>query len=182
MTVSHACERWLALLTGWEGKGKSKRPADLGGETWYGITVKNHPEILRVPPSERAAAARVIAVNYWHAVRADEVAVLSPPLAIALVDWTFNSDRGMVVRKLQSIVGVGRDGRLGGLTLAAIARWIEAHPPTELEPASGAVQLARVLHRERVRYLHDLIKRVPSQNENRGGWWMRTTELAFELA
>jgi lysozyme family protein len=170
VTPTLACERWLTLLAGWEG-GVSNRAADRGGETWYGITVKNHPEILDAPEADRPAKAREIAVTYWDAVHADE---LPAPLGIVLADWSFNSPRVVAVKRLQQLVGTEPDGKLGDKTiLAAKAKAIEM---------GGAALLARALHAERVRFLRSLIANDPTQVANLGGWWRRTTELAFELA
>jgi len=176
VTFSADFLRWLEVLEPSEGKFAND-PADAGGETWYGITVRDWPEILTVPVAERRQRAREIAWReYWTVAKCDRPE-MRWPLNLVLADWCFNSGdpEGPSVpeKALQRLLGVKPDGDIGKVTLAAVAAACAY---------GGTVGLARKLQEKRVRYLANLIQARPSQVKFVEGWWVRTMRIDFELA
>lgn len=60
----------------------SNDPADPGGDTWYGITKRDHPDIPWPPDLEQAKA--IYHANYWHPLW-DKLA--SEEVAAELLDY-----------------------------------------------------------------------------------------------
>lgn len=116
----------LKLVLGVEG-GYSDDPQDAGGATDHGITQKvfngwlrSHGDAARdvrtITPDEVAA---IYHDEYWSAVKGDE---LPAGVDIAVFDFAVNSGVARAAIYLQEIVGVAPDGRIGPLTLAAVAK------------------------------------------------------------
>ena len=105
-------------VVGVEG-GYVNDPRDPGGETIYGITRRDHPEVWAngTPTMEQAKA--IYAKLYWSPVKADQ---LPWPLALFVFDAAVNQGVGTAVKLLQKTVGTVQDGVLGNNTLAAINR------------------------------------------------------------
>lgn len=124
--------RWtlcLAQILKHEG-GFADHPADPGGATNMGIT---HKTLARwrgvepwwdLPKSEvsaltRAEAASIYKALYWERCRAGS---LPAGIDLAVFDYAVNSGPDRAVKTLQALVGVVRDGFVGPVTLAAVAR------------------------------------------------------------
>jgi lysozyme family protein len=103
-------------LLGHEG-GYVNHPNDPGGETIWGITRRDHPDLwVNGPPSVEQAKARYRSV-YWKPVCADD---LPEQIRFDVFDAAVNSGRGNAVRWLQRAAGVADDGRIGPVTVAAV--------------------------------------------------------------
>lgn len=100
---------------------------DPGGRTNHGITQATFDAWLRVhgdaardvrtiTPDEMSAIYRQ---NYWDAIAGDE---LPPGVDLATFDYAVNSGIARAAISLQEIVGAAPDGKIGPLTLAAIAK------------------------------------------------------------
>lgn len=107
--------------------GYSDDPADPGGATNHGITqatfsawLHRHGSADRsvrtVTPDEVSAIYRA---DYWDAVRGDD---LPAGVDYAVFDFAVNSGVSRAAIYLQEIVGVDPDGKIGPLTLAAVAK------------------------------------------------------------
>ncbi len=82
--------------------------------TWLGrAATKAEVRALTV-----SAVAPIYRARYWNAVRGDD---LPAGLDYAVFDFAVNSGPGRAVMALQRALGVADDGRLGPVTLAALA-------------------------------------------------------------
>lgn len=121
-------DRALAAVLEFEG-GWSDHPHDPGGATNKGITIATFRRFidkagtkadLKAMTTEQAAV--VFRHEYWDKVSAS---VLPAGVDLAVFDFAVNSGRRRAIEFLQKVVGVEQDGRIGPMTLAAVA----AMPP-----------------------------------------------------
>ena len=123
--------RSLAAVLKHEG-GYVDHPKDPGGATNLGITIGTLSDWI----GRRATKAEVKALTagkvapiyrqkYWDVVKAGE---MPAGLDYALFDFAVNSGPAKAAITLQSILGVASDGKIGPLTLAAVAK----HNPAAL--------------------------------------------------
>jgi lysozyme family protein len=110
MTFDEAFHR----LLGHEG-GYVNHPADPGGETNWGISKRQFPD-LDIKALTVDEAKGIYRRGYWNQVRADD---LPAQLRFDVVDLAVNSGVETAVRFLQQALEVADDGRLGPVTLAA---------------------------------------------------------------
>jgi lysozyme family protein len=114
----------LAHVLTFEG-GYSDHPSDPGGATNLGITI----DVLsayrgqRVSKDEvraltKAEAAAIYRSRYWDAV---SCAALPAGADLAVFDCAVNQGVGRAARFLQQAANVRADGRIGPVTLAAVA-------------------------------------------------------------
>lgn len=131
----------LKLVLRSEG-GRVDDPLDPGGRTNEGITqatfnawLSSHGsqqrDVFTITPDEVSA---IYKARYWDAVDADN---LPAGLDYALFDFAVNSGPAKAAMTLQGIVGVAEDGKIGPITLAAIAK----ERPTFLIPKLCAMRL-----------------------------------------
>jgi lysozyme family protein len=115
----------LARLLAHEG-GYSNHPSDPGGPTKYGITIHDYRRYVkadataadvRAMPLDDAKA--IYRVKYWDALACD---ALPSGLDYCVFDYGVNSGISRSAKALQRLVGVADDGRVGPVTLAAVAR------------------------------------------------------------
>ena len=114
----------LALVLRHEG-GYVDHPDDPGGPTNLGVTIGTLSAVLGrqatradVKALTPARVAPVYRGRYWDAIRGDD---LPSGLDYAVFDWAVNSGSSRAAIALQRIVGVADDGRIGPLTIAAVA-------------------------------------------------------------
>ncbi len=107
---------------------------DPGGRTMYGIAERFHPEAWMNGPPSIGAAFDIYRRKYWNRVRGDD---LPAPVAVALMDFAVQSGPSFAVRHLQGLLGVVQDGRIGPITLAAVA---------QEDPVTLAENLTRMRH------------------------------------
>lgn len=116
----------LAAVLKSEG-GKVDDPRDPGGKTNQGITqatfnawLSSHGsqqrDVFTITPDEVSA---IYKSRYWDAVDADN---LPAGVDYATFDFAVNSGPAKAAMTLQGIVGVAEDGKIGPVTLAAIAK------------------------------------------------------------
>ncbi|WP_288587442.1 glycoside hydrolase family 108 protein [uncultured Methylobacterium sp.] len=144
--IINAFERALPLVLKHEG-GWSDDPQDPGGATNLGVTIGTLSLWLGRPATKAEVKALTVATvapiyrrNYWDAVQAD---ALPPGLGYALFDFAVNSGKKRAVIGLQRALKVADDGKLGPLTLAAVA----THKPADLIDAlcDGRLAFLRAL-------------------------------------
>lgn len=116
-------EASLAHVLKHEG-GWADHPADPGGATMKGVTLKTYSDWLgrqatkdelRAIPAEHLRT--IYKARFWDAVRGDE---LPSGLDYVVFDMAVNSGPGRAARMLQAAVGATPDGSIGPKTLAAV--------------------------------------------------------------
>ena len=131
----------LRRLLAHEG-GYSNHPSDPGGPTNFGITIHDYRKYVK--PDATAAdvktmrldeAKTIYRAKYWDAMRCDE---LPAGVDYCVFDYGVNSGTGRAPKVLQRILGVAADGRIGPVTLAAVAK----RDPTALVEAICDERLA----------------------------------------
>ena len=123
--------------------GYADHPADRGGETFMGITRKNHPDWegwesvdnlkksghiddAHKLPAMMAQAQSFYFEHYWNKVKADKFHVLLAPI---LFDTAVHSGVSRASKLLQESVGyiipnIAVDGKIGRLTIQAVQGFI----------------------------------------------------------
>jgi lysozyme family protein len=130
-------EAELVALIKREG-GYSNDPDDSGGETMYGITAivareNGYMGTMRDLPVETAKA--IYRKRYWTGPRFDQVATLSPAIAIELFDTGVNCGVGKASEFLQLALNafnmqgtrypdIQEDGDVGAKTLSALRAFL----------------------------------------------------------
>jgi lysozyme family protein len=115
----------LDIVLAKEG-GYVDHPADPGGATNLGITLATLSAWRGKPVSKaeicaltRDEAAEIYRARYWTPLRCGD---LPRGLDLAVFDYGVNSGIGRPARALQKILGVGQDGVIGPVTLAAVGQ------------------------------------------------------------
>lgn len=123
-------------------KGYVNDPADPGGETNHGITVKvaraaGYQGEMRDLPAEMAL--QIARHEYWDRLRLDEIGAISPAIAFELFDTNLNMWTGAAVGWLQTALNalshqpatqdIRIDGLVGTLTIARLAAYIQERGP-----------------------------------------------------
>ena len=103
------------LVLGTEG-GYSNDPDDPGGETIWGITRRDHPDLwVEGRPSIEDAQDRYF-THYWRKAGCDR---LAEPFDLLVFDSAVNQGIYPAVLAVQKALSVTPDGRVGPLTIAA---------------------------------------------------------------
>ncbi|KMO34766.1 hypothetical protein VQ02_18595 [Methylobacterium variabile] len=117
-------ERALPLVLKHEG-GYVDHPADPGGATNLGVTIGTLSTVLGRAATKAEVRALTVAKvapiyrqRYWDAIEGDE---LPAGLDYAVFDWAVNSGPARAAMALQRLVGVADDGKIGPITLKAVA-------------------------------------------------------------
>ena len=108
-------ERALEIVLESEGR-YSNDPTDPGGETKFGISKREYPEI-DIPNLTREQAIEIYRRDYWDACRCSE---LPHGLDLAVFDSAVNQGTRTAIRILQQAAGVTTDGIVGPVTLKAV--------------------------------------------------------------
>lgn len=104
---------WLDRTFGFEGVD-SDDPDDPGKRTRYGISQRAYPNV-NIATLTKEQAAEIYAKDY-----ARPFLDLHPALGYQMFDFAVNVGVDRAVRKLQLVLGVTVDGKLGPMTRAAI--------------------------------------------------------------
>lgn len=102
-------------LIGHEG-GYVNDPGDPGGETNWGISKRQYPNV-DIKNLTRDQAKEIYRRDYWQRGRCDEY---DPAIGYQLFDAGVNSGIEQGVRFLQRAVGAADDGNVGPITVALI--------------------------------------------------------------
>lgn len=102
-------------LMGHEG-GYVNNPADPGGETNWGISKRQYPDV-DIANLTRDQAKAIYRRDFWDRGQMDE---FDPAVAFQVFDFAVNSGIETALRKLQTAAGVADDGHIGPVTVAAI--------------------------------------------------------------
>lgn len=180
-----------AFTAKWEG-GLSDHPADTGGLTAYGASLKFvegiastrsgreflrgigvHPPVTRETMREEVTPERARAMfkrEFWDSLHLDDFAF---PVALTLYDAAVNCGRVQSVKLAQrgynACVGpygdrLDEDGKAGPLTRAALA-------------THGTAAVVSAALDARQRFYEDLVERKPSQAVFLDGWTNRVSAL-----
>lgn len=153
MTVNSTKQRVIDSIIAAEG-GYVNDPADSGGETMYGITAEvarangYHWAMKDLP---RELAVRIYERKYWDSVRADDIAVLSTPVAAEVVDTVVNTGperAAMFLQRALNALNCGEklypniraDGKVGAATIAALRAYLVARDEQTLLKALNCLQ------------------------------------------
>lgn len=98
--------------------GYVNNPADIGGETRFGISKRSYP-LVDIKNLTRLQAIEIYRTDFWNRVQGDK---LPPMFAFQALDAAVNHGIGNSVRWMQRAAGVADDGNIGPVTLAAVAR------------------------------------------------------------
>jgi len=114
-------EQSLKHLLGNEG-GYSNNPADPGGETMYGVTLRvarayGYTGTMKDLPWR--TAMDIYTKNYWAPIKADQ---LPDALRFHVFDAAVNSGPGQAVKWIQRAAGITQDGLIGPQTISAASR------------------------------------------------------------
>lgn len=106
----------VALVLRHEG-GYVNDPNDPGGETKYGISKRAYPDLDIAGLSVEDAKA-IYRRDYWDPLRLESVTIQD--VANNILDAAVNTGLRRTVGQLQALLGVGTDGQVGPITLAAV--------------------------------------------------------------
>lgn len=147
-------------------------PADRGGETMYGITVKvaraaGYNGAMRDLPLD--VAKQIYKTNYWDSLKLDDIAKKSPPVAHECFESAVNCGIMAAAKWLQTAINalsktatLTVDGKVGAATVAAL----------EQRDAAHVVKLLNI--QQGYHYLNLSVK-SPSQKKFLRGWLKRVS-------
>ena len=146
-------------------------PADQGGHTMFGITLKTYRDYCGADKTVKdlqnmsyGTWEKIMKDMYWDKVKGDEIENQS--LAEIIADWAVNSGASGI-RKVQEVVGCKPDGIVGPITLSLIN-------------TSDAAQLHERIWKARQQFYINIVKRNPSQKVFMNGWMNRLNRFVFE--
>ena len=90
---------------------------DPGGETKFGVSKRSYPQV-DIKALTLDGAKEIYRRDFWDAARCDD---LPAEIRFTLFDAAVNSGVGQAVKWLQATVGTVEDGKLGPITLNAVA-------------------------------------------------------------
>lgn len=161
-------EAALSVVLHHEG-GYVNHPDDLGGPTKYGITLqtlKDHREGAPVSAEDVQELTETEAADIYHkqwlTLWLDTV--LSPAVAVVLFDQAVLDGTHTAVARVQRLLGVPPEGKMGPLTVAAINR-------------ENGYQLAFKFVRASVHHYTEIVARHPAQSKFLNGWIDRLMSL-----
>ena len=122
----------------------SNDPNDPGGETVYGVTRRDHPDLFRNGPPSLAVARDLYLREYWLSAGCDK---LPAPYDLIVFDGAINQGPVQSVMMLQKAMGLTTDGRIGPQTIAACQTAAKDAPALVL--AIRAMRYARSMNFDR---------------------------------
>lgn len=150
-------------------KGFVNHPADRGGPTKYGITIKTLSSwrkktctIDDVKNLTLNEAKQIYKDWYWDAVKGDSIR--SYVVAFSLFDRAVNSGAPISIKLAQKVIGVTQDGKIGPQTINALNSFPEN---TFIEKWAAETRA----------FYGRLIASDPTQEVFKNGWENRVKEL-----
>lgn len=138
-------------------------PLDKGGRTQFGISETANPEAWSDGVVTEDEARAIYLQKYVRSPKFDQL----PPLLQGLcIDWGVVSGPQLVIMKLQGLLHVTQDGKIGPATLKALSNSPE-----------GVMRLNNLLVAERIRQVGRIVAKDPSQTKYVSGWLNRALEF-----
>lgn len=139
-----------------DSEGRDKVNVDAGGRTQWGISEKSNPSAWADGKVTEGESREIFLQKYvvfpkFHLIPPSHAALQSQ-----LIDYGFNSGQDLVIRKLQSILGVKPDGVLGPKTLEAVAKSDPRLVNNKLV-AARCLMLARLVQRDPKGHLNEIV-------------------------
>ncbi len=151
-------------------------PADAGGATNMGVTLRTYTEYCRRKGYSKPTVERlknltedtwrdIMRTMYWDVIGGDRIQ--SQSVALAFYDWAVHSGPSTATKHVQRILGVKADGIVGPVTLASI----NSFSPL---PLFGQIQTARK------KFLGSLVVSRPENQKFLYGWLRRVSSIQFQ--
>lgn len=164
------------FLLSWEG-GYIDHPLDAGGPTNKGVTLKTWKSVgydkdgdgdidvsdLKLI-TDRDAICRVLKPFFWDKVRGDEIK--DQAVANMLADWAYMSGVKTPAIKVQALVNVAQDGKIGPITIDAIN-----HYPGDV--------LFQELKGRRADFYAAIVRRNANNDAFLRGWLRRLDAMSY---
>jgi lysozyme family protein len=171
-------EKALKHTLGIEG-GYVNDPRDSGGATRYGITENKARAWNYVGPMSELPldlAKQIYKADYWDIIRLDEVAELSPAVALEMFDTSVNCGPSVPVKFLQRSLNlfnmqgklypdIAVDGLIGRNTLAALRAFLNRRGKL------GSQVLVEALNCLQGAFYTELAERRPKDEAFTFGWF-----------
>lgn len=162
-------------------------PKDSGGETNWGITVAVARAFGYTGPMRdmtRQQAAEIYKARFWDSMRLDDVAAISPQIALELFDSGVNVGTGRAAQWFQTSLNafnqegtwyrdIAVDGRIGPMTLAAFREYM-----TRRARMQGERVMLRALNALQCHFYVDLSQRCQKDERFVYGWILNRVEIA----
>ena len=140
--------------------GHTNDSNDPGGETKYGISKNENPDIDIAQLNWEGAEA-IYYDRYWIAGQCDK---LPDRIAVLHFDGCVNNGVRESAIFLQRAIGAEADGDIGPATLAAVATF-------------DPIVVCGAICDQRSTFYHNIVSRTPSQGEYLNGWLRRVSEM-----
>lgn len=164
----------LPWILSWEG-GFSNHPADRGGATNKGVTIKTWRSVgydkdgdgdididdLRLI-TDRDVRDRVLRPHYWNPWQADRIR--SQSIANLVADWAWASGTTNAIKRVQRLLGLTADGIVGPKTLAALN-------------SGNPTLVFNNIWQVRRNFIDNICNRDPSQRVFLHGWLRRLESI-----
>lgn len=148
-----------------EGNGKvTNDPSDKGGRTQYGIAEGSNPQAWLDGKVTEQEARDIYEAKYVKWPGYDKIPASHVHLKIQLIDYGVLSSPHLATEKLQIILGLDVDGKLGPETLKAL---IAADPRV----------INNKLVAERIKMIGRIVQKDPSQVKWLSGWQNRALDF-----
>lgn len=168
----------LKHTVGIEG-GYSNDSRDSGGKTRYGITEAKARAWGYTGPMDQLPldlAIKIYRIDFWDIIRLDQVAALSPIVAMEMFDTAVNCGVDRPVRFLQRALNIFNlngtrypdlevDGMIGQNTLSALTAFLNHRGKL------GAQVLVEALNSQQGAFYTDLAERRPKDEAFTFGWF-----------
>lgn len=129
----NAFQRAFEHTVGLEG-GHVNNPDDPGGETIYGITKRDHPDLFVVGLPTLEQAQQRYRDQYWTPINGDGIAGVSLEVAMEVFDTAVNMGNGRSAtflqrslnacnRRQRDYADITVDGNIGAMTIAAMKKF-----------------------------------------------------------
>jgi len=147
---------------GLEG-GYSNKMTDAGGETNFGISKKQYPD-LNIKTLTKERAIEIYYNDYWIPMNVERL--MDDELILRLFCFGVNAGQRTAIIILQKLIGVDADGIIGSETAMAV-RHFEGNVIDEF------------IKREKLFYV-TLVQKKPKERPNLDGWLNRIERTLFK--
>lgn len=160
----------MPLIIKWEG-GYSNHPNDKGGCTMKGVTIgtfrkfygaeKNCSDLKQITDEQWL---NIFETGFWNVCNGDEIANQS--IANIIVDWAWNSGPQTAIKKVQQILEVEKDGKMGPITISKLNNYNQK-------------ELFKKIYLARTNFYINICKKNESQKVFLKGWMNRLADYKF---